>query len=131
VDPPSVQSLFDQLSRAIAFADETKSLELARTVIKKVQSSGSTESRRTLAMAADQLIPILQRALGRPECTLRLNTSVPTAQDASMSPEYMFLFSRIVDRMTIDELLDMTPLSKLDTLSIVLDFRDRGYLSVE
>jgi hypothetical protein len=48
-----------------------------------------------------------------------------------MSPQHMFLLSRIVNRMTIDELLDITPLSRLDTLSMVLDFQDRGYLSIE
>jgi hypothetical protein len=33
--------------------------------------------------------------------------------------------------MTIDELLDVTPLTAVETLNMLLEFRDQGYLTVE
>jgi hypothetical protein len=62
---------------------------------------------------------------------LRLNDTIPTARDESMSPHHMFIYSQVVDKMTVDELLDGTPLTAIETLSVLLDFRDRGYLSLE
>jgi hypothetical protein len=47
-----------------------------------------------------------------------------------MSPTHMFLASRIVGKVTIEELLDVSPLPNTETLAILLDFRDSGFLTI-
>ena len=48
-----------------------------------------------------------------------------------MSPEHVFLLSRVDGTTTIEELLDVSPLSTAETLGILLDFRDQGYLGID
>ena len=48
-----------------------------------------------------------------------------------MSPEHVFLLSRIDGTSTVEELLDVSPLSTAETLGILIDFRDEGYLEID
>jgi hypothetical protein len=81
-----------------------------------------------LERLADELVPILLAALGGSSKTLVLSKCKPTSQDISLSPQHMFLLSCIGNQATVEELLDMTPLGALETLGLVLDFIDQGYV---
>jgi len=129
---PAIGVLIDRLRKDLAFAENRElCLEQTRDMIKRVQTSGSPEESRALSAEGDLFAPVVLRALGGPSKSLVLNNTMPTARDVSMSPHHMFIYSQVVDKMTVDELLDGTPLTAIETLSVLLDFRDRGYLSLE
>jgi hypothetical protein len=130
VEVPAIGVLIDKLRKNLAIAgNHERCLEQARNMIRRVQTAGSPEESRALCAQGDLLVPVLLRALGGPGKILILNDAIPTARDMSMSPHHMFIYSQIVDKMTVNELLDGTPLTAIETLSVLLDFRDRGYLS--
>jgi len=132
IDAPAIGVLIDQLRKNLAFAENDElCLEQARDMIRRVQTAGSSEESRALSAEGDLFVPVLLHALGGPDKILVLNDAIPTARDESMSPHHMFIYSQIVDKMTVDDLLDGTPLTAIETLSVLLDFRDRGYLSLE
>ena len=132
VDAPAIGVLIDDLRKNLAIAgSHERCLQQARDMIRRVQTAGSPEDSRALVEEGDLFVPVLLRALGGPGKILTLNHTIPTARDASMSPHHMFIYSQIADKMTINELLDGTPLTAIETLSALLDFRDRGYLSLE
>lgn len=128
----NARALLEQLKTCIAFGDdESQCLTLARGIIRTARASDTAETRRALSAAAELVRPILLRALGGPERKLLLNQTAPCANDPVMGPEQMFLLSQIAHKMTIDELLDVTPLTAVETLNLLLHFRDQGYVSVQ
>jgi hypothetical protein len=48
-----------------------------------------------------------------------------------MSPEHLFLLSRIDRTTTVEELIDVSPVSAPETLGILIDFLDEGYLEFD
>jgi serine/threonine protein kinase len=132
VDVPAIGVLIDQLRKDLSVEQNHEhSLELARDMIRRVQTAGSPEESRLLSAEADLLVPVLLRALGGRGKVLLLNDAIPTARDLSMSPHHMFIYSQIADKMTVNDLLDGIPLTAIETLSVLLDFRDSGYLSLQ
>jgi len=125
-----IAQLLDQLRASISGSDDAKSLELARSLTCMARSA-SVEARLVFSSGADIVQPVLLKALGGLGRALLLNRAAPSASDARIDPQQMFLYSRIADGMTIDELLDVTPLSAVETLHALLDFRDQGFLTVE
>lgn len=132
VETPPIAVLIDQLRKNLANAENyALCIEQARDMIKRVQTTGSPEESRALSAEGDLVVPVLLRALGGASRILVLHHTIPTARDESMSPHHMFIYSQIADKMTVNDLLDGTPLTAIETLSVLLDFRDRGYLSLE
>jgi hypothetical protein len=48
--------------------------------------------------------------------------------DASLTSQEAFLLSRIEDGVTVEEVLDLSPLPREDTLSLLAGLADRGLI---
>jgi serine/threonine protein kinase len=125
----AVRSLLDEVHRSVTIGDEQHAVTKARAALKLAQGDRSHEVQSLICIASDLLHPILLRSLGGQEKMVTL-LHPPSSQDTSLSPDQMFLLSRIDGRTTIEELLDVSPLSAPETLGILLDFTDHGFMMV-
>jgi serine/threonine protein kinase len=126
----SVQLLLLDVKKAAALGDKSLALSRARAALKLIQGENSQEAANLIANANDIILPVLLEALGGQDVAISLRQR-PSSSSTSISPTHMFLASRIVDETTIEEILDISHLSKAETLGILLDFRDEGLLSLD
>jgi len=123
-------SILDDVKKALAFGDNGLALVKARAVLKLTQGENSQQAAALVADASDVILPILLDAMGGQDAVISLRQR-PSSSSTSISPTHMFLASRIVGKTTIEELLDVSHLSKVETLGILLDFRDEGLLALD
>jgi eukaryotic-like serine/threonine-protein kinase len=126
-----VRQALDEVRQAVTFGEDQRALSKARNVLQLVQAERSRETRQVLSNAAELLGPILLRSLGGLDRKMRLAEPQSARSQASISPEHVFLLSRIDGTTTVEELLDVSPLSTAETLGILIDFREQGLLGFE
>ncbi len=125
-----LQSALDEVRQAVAFGEDQRAVAKARVLLQLAQAERTREANALIAGATDLLGPILLRNLGGRERKVSLQQP-QSSRTASMSPQHLFLLSRIDGTTTVEELLDVSPLSTPETLGILLDFRDEGYLAID
>jgi len=120
----------DEVRQAVTFGEDQRALAKARVVLQLVQAERSREAKELLSGATELLRPILLRSLGGLHRRISL-LQPQSARSSSTSPEHLFLLSRIDGTTTVEELLDVSPLSTAETLGLLVDFRDQGYLDFD
>lgn len=125
-----LQTAMDEVRQAVTFGEDQRALSKARIVLQLAQAVRSREAKELLSSAADLLGPIFLRSLGGLHCKVSLSQP-QSSRSSSLSPEHLFLLSRIDGTSTVEELLDVSPLSLPETLGILMDFRDEGCLGFE
>ena len=125
-----LHAAMDEVRQAVTFGEEHRALVKARVVLQLAQAERSREAKDMLSNAAEVLSPIFLRNLGGLQRKVSLSQP-QSSQSSSMSPEHVFLLSRIDGTTTVEELLDVSPLSTAETLGILIDFRDEGYLGID
>lgn len=121
----------DEVRQAVTFGEEQRAITKAHAALHLVQSERSRETRQVLANAAELLSPIFLRSLGGLDRKVRLTQAPASPTQSPMSPEHVFLLSRIDGTTTVEELVDVSPLSATETLGLLVDFRERGLLGFE
>ena len=124
----SAQLMLLHVKQAVALGDKSRAVSGARAAIKLIQGENSQQVATLIASAGDVILPLLLEALGGSEAAISLRQR-PSSNSSSISPTHMFLASRIVDKTTVEEIMDISHLSKAETLGILLDFRDEGLLA--
>ena len=125
-----LRATLDEIRQAVAFGEEHRALSKARLAVQIAQDTRHGAAQDLLTNAAELLQPILLRSLGGRDRRVSLGR-VESSTSNTMSPERVFLLSRVDGTTTIDELLDVSPLSTPETLGMLLDFRDQGFLGFE
>jgi serine/threonine protein kinase len=120
----------EEIRQAVTFGEEQRALSKARRAIQIARNARRHESRELLSDAVDLLRPLLLRALGGSQRRVSIGQS-NQVDSSRLSPEHLFLLSRVDGTTTIEELLDTSPLTAAETLGILLDFRDLGCLGIE
>jgi len=123
-------AVLDEIRQAVTFGEGKRALTKARQAVQITRSERQPEVRELLSSATALLQPILLRALGGSK--RRVSIVGTGALDGNVvSPDHVFLLSRVDGTATIEELLDTSPLSAPETLGILLDVRDQGCLGFE
>ncbi len=125
-----LRAAMDEVRQAVTFGEDQRAFAKARVVLQLAQADRSRETKELLTNSGELLSPILLRSLGGLSRKVSL-WQPQSASSASMSPEHVFLLSRIDGTTTVEELLDVSPLSTAETLGILIDFRDEGYLEID
>jgi serine/threonine protein kinase len=126
-----LRAAMDEVRQAVTFGEEQRALAKARAVLQLAQFERSRDAKEMVANATELLRPILLRSLGGLDRKVTLTQPPSSRGRPSMSPEHVFLLSRIDGTTTIEELLDVSPLSTAETLGILIDFREQGYLGFD
>jgi hypothetical protein len=125
-----LRATLDEIRQAVTFGEDQRALAKARLAVQMAQAHRQREAKELLSGASELLQPILLRSLGGSHRRVSLVHS-ESRGTPSMSPEHVFLLSRVDGTTTIEELLDVSPLTTAETLGILLDFRDQGYLGID
>jgi serine/threonine protein kinase len=120
----------DDIRQAVTFGEEQRALSKARQAVQLTRAARQPDLKDLLSSASELLRPILLRSLGGHQRKVTVIAGA-TVDSSTMSPEHLFLLSRVDGTATIEELLDTSPLGAPETLAILLDFRDQGCLGFE
>ncbi len=129
-DMKAAQLLLSEVKRALAVGNEFLALHSVRAALRLMRDAQSPEVAAIISNATDVILPTLLHALGGQDKVISMRYR-PSTTDSSINPTHMFLASRIDSPTTIEELLDVSPPSNAETLGILLDFRDKGFLAVD
>ncbi len=122
------ESVIAAIDRARRYADQGAWLRAATYVLHALQLTDRLDDPNAAAVVAlsDRLIErILLMRLGGPEARLALERE-PAVGDTAMSPEVVFLASRVASSIVVAELLDVSPLSPRATLRALCTLVDMG-----
>jgi hypothetical protein len=128
----NVQDIPDSLERArqaLGLGDLNLAVAYAESAIRLAESFDTSEA-RLLVDAESMLIDhIFETRIGSLRQRLSL-VSVPSNFDARVSPEQAFLLSRLDGGASVEELLDLSPLSRHDTLRQLLALLRDGLIAL-
>lgn len=120
---PSIAELagaITEVRRAMAFGEKQRALVQARRAIHLAHVAASNEAKQLLVEASSTLELVLLPAVGGLQKRLALKECSP-AERADLTPGHFFLVSRLESPITVEELLDMSPFTRPETLGFVAD----------
>jgi hypothetical protein len=130
VDSRSLATLVDDIKKALSQCNQESALQSARAALRWMRGELDGPPQHLATEALSLMAPIFLQALGgkhKKVCMSRM----PSSSYGSLHSSHMFLVSRIEGPTTIEELLDISPLSEAETLGILLDFSDESMLTVD
>jgi len=124
-----LQNAIAEVRRAVAFGEQQRALTQARRAVGLARDCDAREARAVLVDATSILELVLLPTLGSIYKRITLRHARPSAQ-GDWTPGHFFLLSRLEQPITVEELLDLSPLSRPETLCFVADLLDRDIVSV-
>lgn len=124
-----LQNAIAEVRRAVAFGEQQRALTQARRAVRLARACDAREARAILVDASSILELVLLPPLGGIQRKLTLCNARPSAQ-GDWTPGHFFLLSRLEQPITLEELLDLSPLSRPETLCFVADLLDRDIVSL-
>lgn len=119
-----------EVRRAVAFGEQQRALTQARRAVHLARSCNEREARASLNEATSVLELVLLPPLGSIDRKLILREARPSAI-GDWTPGHFFLLSRLEQPITIEELLDLSPLSRPETLCFLADLQARDIVIIE
>ena len=128
----SLQDIPDALERArqaLGLGDLNLAVSYAESALRVAEAFDNVDARH-LVDAEEMLIDhIFETRIG--SLTQRVTlVGVPSSADARVSPEQAFLLSRLDGGVTIEEVLDLSPMPRRDTLRLLLGMSRDGLIAV-
>ncbi|HEY3667689.1 MAG TPA: serine/threonine-protein kinase [Polyangiaceae bacterium] len=119
----------ERARQALGLGDLNLAVSYAESALRAAEAFDSVEARR-LVDAEEMLIDhIFETRIG--SLSQRLSVvGVPSSADARVSPEQAFLLSRVDGGGTIEEVLDLSPLARRDTLRLLLGMLRDGLIAI-
>jgi eukaryotic-like serine/threonine-protein kinase len=118
-----------EVRRAVAFGEQQRALNQARRAVHLARACNEREARSALVEASRLLELVLLPPLGGVQKKVSLRNACPSSQ-GDWTPGHFFLLSRLEQPSTIEELLDLSPLSRPETLCFIADLLAQEIVSV-
>jgi serine/threonine protein kinase len=109
----------DHARQALGLGDLNLAVSYAESALRVAEAFDSVEARRFVDAEEMLIDHIFETRIGSLQQRLTVK-GVPSSQDARVSPEQAFLLSRLDGGITVEEVLDLSPLSRRDTLRLLL-----------
>jgi len=116
--------------RAVSFGEHHRAATQARKVVRLARDCEERQARHCLSEATSLLEPLLMPQVGGSHRKVTLINSRVSSQ-GDWTPAHFFLLSRIEQPATIDELLDISPLTRPETLCFIADLSGQGIVRIE
>ena len=115
--------------QALGLGDLNLAVNYAESALRVADGFDNAEA-RLLVDGEEMLIEhIFETRLGSLKHSLNVKT-IPSSQDARVSPEQAFLLSRVDGGVTVEEVLDLSPMPRRDTLRLLIEMLRDGLISV-
>ncbi len=132
IPEPSHEDIQQKLAdcrQAAAFGEQQRAVGMARTLLRMARRSADPRALALVRESSALLEPLFFSELGK------LSTIVSFVKDADVkstriTPEHAYLLSRVTEPVTIEEFLDISPLSRVETLAFLVELTADGVLSL-
>lgn len=125
-----LEGAISEVRRALAHGEQQRAATQARRVVHMARDCDEKSARHCLAEATNLLEPLLIPQLGGTNRTVALLNSRFSSQ-GDWTPAHFFLLSQIEQPTTVEELLDVSPLTRPETLCFIADLSAQGLVRVE
>jgi serine/threonine-protein kinase len=119
----------ERARQALGLGDLNLAVNYAESALRVAEGFDSTEARRLVDTEEMLVDHIFETRLGSLQHRVNLK-DVPSNQDSRVSPEQAFLLSRVDGGVTVEEVLDLSPLSRRDTLRLLIEMLRDGLVTV-
>ncbi len=117
-----VAALIDEAARAVAFGEQHRAATYARRVMRLIRACPDPKARQLVVDAVELLEPLLLGLVGGESRKVTL-IQTPSAADSFLTPEQFYVASQTEGSVTVEELLDLSPLHHTETLDLVLELQ--------
>jgi serine/threonine protein kinase len=115
--------------QALGLGDLNLAVSYAESALRVAEGFDSPEARRLVDTEEMLIDHIFETRLGSLEHRLNVK-AVPSSLNAKLSPEQAFLLSRVDGGVTVEEVLDLSPLPRRDTLRLLTQMLRDGLVAV-
>jgi serine/threonine protein kinase len=124
-----LRSAISDVRRDVAFGEHQRAFNHARRAVYLARICDAPEGRSILAEASSLLELVLLPSLGGAQKRITIRDAQPTHGD--WTPGHFFLLSRLEQPITIEELLDLSPLTRPETISFIADLMVQNIVTVD
>jgi serine/threonine-protein kinase len=134
--PPDENSVSSELTRsieqarlALGFEDLDLAVRYAESALNLAEQHNGAKVSDVLERARTLFELIYEQRLGPRHRRISVRSAPSSSTPGRMSPTHVFLLSRI-DGITLEEALDISPVSRQETLRLLLQLLQQGIISV-
>jgi hypothetical protein len=118
----------EQARQALGLGDLTLAVSYAESALRVAEGFDSPEAQLLIDTEEMLIDHIFETRLGSLEHRLSVK-EVPSGPTARVSPEQAFLLSRLDGGVTVEEVLDLSPLPRRDTLRLLVEMLRDGLIA--
>jgi serine/threonine protein kinase len=122
-----LHSLLGRVERMYAKGEILQAAELVELALATAEHMPTEQTQPALATTRKLLIEVLEARVGDLGRRLR-GSPPPSGQLHNLSPHEAFLLSNANERFTVEELIDSSPLGRLETLRLIARLLNGGWL---
>ncbi len=124
-----IPDALERARQALGLGDLNLAVSYAESALRVAEGFDSVEARRLLDAEEMLIDHIFETRIG--SLSQRVSVvGVPSSADARVSPEQAFLLSRLDGGVTVEEVLDLSPLARRDTLRLLLAMLRDGMVAL-
>jgi len=124
----SIRELIDRIRQELGLDNLELAVSCAESALEIAQTTKSDEINALIAANAALFQRVFERRLGGLSKTLIVSASAGRA--STLSPEQAFLLSRLEGGISIEEALDLSPMSRAATLAHLVGLMRLGHISL-
>jgi serine/threonine protein kinase len=124
-----VRRELDRVRRSLAFSERDEAYEAAHAVMSLAFADGPARARQLVRGSAEVLEALFERRV-RGSKGLIVLRHVPGPHDEVITHNQVYLLTRLEEQSTLDDALDLSPLSRLETLWLLACSLDTGAIEV-
>lgn len=125
----AVAQELDRVRRSMAFSEATEAYEAAHAVMRLAFTRETPRARELARCSAEVLETVFEHRLRGPRGLVLLR-HLPGPTEEVVTHNQVYLLTRLEDRGTLDDALDLSPLSRLETLWLLACSLDSGSLEI-
>lgn len=128
----TLQDIPDALERArqaLGLGDLNLAVAYAESALRAAESFDSAEAQLLVESESLLIDRIFETRVGSMQQRLSVKAA-PSSANAKVSPEQAFLLSRLDGGATVEEVLDLSPLDRRDTLRLLLGLQRDGVIAM-
>lgn len=126
----AVQALVDRTRQELGLDNLELALSCAESAIEIAQSLDREDVNAIISKNATLFTRTFERRLGSLGNTIRVSTGASPGIGQGLSPEQAFLLSRLEGGLSVEEALDLSPLSREKTLAQIVGLMRLGHISL-
>lgn len=125
-----IPDALERARQALGLGDLNLAVSYAESALRVAETFDSAEAQLLVESESLLIDQIFETRIGSLQQRLTV-IGVPSGINAKVSPEQAFLLSRLDGGVTVEEVLDLSPLSPRDTLRMLLALQRDGLVAIE